>query len=126
MMMLATAARVDEVRTLLDLGATVDETDRDGITALGWAAIGNQLDMARLLISRHADVNHVDKKGMTPLLYAASVDFGDSAMIDLLLKSGARPDARTPAGETAAHLARKYRHTRETKLAAYRGPKPVR
>lgn len=126
MMMLATAARVDEVRTLLDLGAAVDEMDRDGITALGWAAIGNQLDMARLLISRGADVNHLDKKGMTPLLYAASIDFGDSDMMELLLKSGAKLDARTPAGQTAADLARKYKHSGDTKLAADRGPKPVR
>jgi len=65
---------------------------------LSWAAISNRPEMARLLIQRGADVNHVDKKGMTPLLYAASVDFGNSAMVDLLLKSGARPAARTKEG----------------------------
>jgi ankyrin repeat protein len=67
--------------------------------------------MARLLIERGADVNHVDKKGMTPLLYAASIDFGDSAMIDLLLKSGARSNLRTKEGLTALDLARRYHHT---------------
>jgi ankyrin repeat protein len=45
---------------------------------------------------------------MTPLLYAASVDFGDSSMVDLLLKSGANAVARTREGLTAANLARKY------------------
>jgi ankyrin repeat protein len=111
LMALATWHRTDAIRALLDAGAQVDEVDSDGITVLGWAAIGNRVEMARLLIQRGADVNHVDKKGMTPLLYAASIDFGDSAMIDLLLKSGARPGARTKEGLTAADLARKYQHT---------------
>jgi ankyrin repeat protein len=47
---------------------------------------------------------------MTPLLYAASIDFGDAEMIELLLKSGARPDARTREGQTALDLARQYKH----------------
>ena len=68
-------------------------------------------EVARLLIQRGADVNHVDQKGMTPLLYAASIDFGDSSMIDLLLKSGARRDARTKEGATALDLVRRYGHT---------------
>ena len=108
---LAGTQRTASVRALLDLGAKVDEADADGITILGWAAIANRVDMARLLIERGADVNHVDKKGMTPLLYAASIDFGDAAMIDLLLKSGARTGARTKEGLSALELARKYNHT---------------
>jgi len=48
---------------------------------------------------------------MTPLLYAASIDFGDSAMIELLIRPGARTDARTKEGLTALDLARKYNHT---------------
>ena len=71
----------------------------------------NRVDLARLAIQRGADVNHVDKKGMTPLLYAASIDFGDSAMVELLMKSGARADARSKEGLTALDLARKYQHT---------------
>ena len=108
---LAATQRTASVRALLDLGAKVDEADNDGITILGWAAIANRVDMARLLIERGADVNHVDKRGMTPLLYAASIDFGATAMIDLLLKSGARGSARTKEGLTALDLARKYNHT---------------
>ena len=110
MLALATTHRTDAMRALLDAGAQLDETDGDGITALGWAAIANRLDMARLLIQRGADVNHVDKKGMTPLLYAASIDFGDATMIDLLVHSGARPGLRTKEGLSALDLARKYGH----------------
>jgi ankyrin repeat protein len=111
MLFLATSHRTNCVSALLDAGAKVDEVDGDGITSLSWAAISNRVEMARLLISRGADVNHVDKKGMTPLLYAASIDFGDSEMIDLLLKSGAHADARNSDGLTALDLARKYKHT---------------
>lgn len=107
---LATWKRPEVVRALLDAGAQVDEADGDGITSLGWAAIANDVETAKVLIQRRADVNHVDKKGMTPLLYAASIDFGDASMVDLLLHSGARADARTKEGLTAADLVRKYKH----------------
>jgi hypothetical protein len=111
LMAAAALDHVDVVQALLAMGVPVDELDPDGITALGWAAIGNQIELARRLIARGADVNHVDRKGMTPLLYAASIDFGDSAMIDLLVKSGARLDVRTKAGLTPLDLARQYKHT---------------
>ena len=106
----ATTHRTESARALLDAGAKVDEADSDGITILSWAVIANRIDMARLLIERGADVNHEDRKGMTPLLYAASIDFGDSAMVELLLKSGARASARTKEGLTALDLARKYKN----------------
>jgi ankyrin repeat protein len=98
-------------RALLDGGAVVDRPDPEGLTALHWAVLGNHVDIAELLIAHGADVNRADKHGMTPLLYAASIDFGDSAMIDLLLKSGARRDARTSENLTALDLVRKYKHT---------------
>ena len=108
---LAGSGLTGSVGALLDAGAKVDEADDDGITVLSWAAISNRIDITRLLIERGADVNHVDRKGMTPLLYAASIDFGNSAMVELLLKSGARTTARTKEGLTALDLARKYNHT---------------
>jgi ankyrin repeat protein len=98
-------------RALVGIGASVNQTDGSGVSPLGRAALGNQVEMARFLIEQGADVNHVDKMGMTPLLWAASIDFGDSAMIDLLLTSGAHTDAKSKAGLTAVDLARKYNHT---------------
>ena len=62
-------------------------------------------------------------KGMTPLLYAASIDFGDAAMVNLLLKSGARPNARTKEG-LAFELARKYKYTHL--LASLENPRASR
>jgi ankyrin repeat protein len=99
------------IRALLDAGADPDEADGDGFTLLNSAVVGNLTDVARLLIERRAKVNAVDWRGMTPLLYAASADYGDAAMVDLLLKMGANPAARTKEGLTAQDLARKYGHS---------------
>jgi ankyrin repeat protein len=103
-------AYLDVAETLVKLGAPVDRTDAR-ITPLVKAVLGDQVEMARFLISKGADVNHVDGNGMTPLLYAASIDFGSSAMIDMLLKAGARTDMKTKEGKTALDLARQYKHT---------------
>jgi ankyrin repeat protein len=101
---------VEVANTLLDLGAPVDFADGNGITMLGRTVLNNEVEMARTLIARGANVNIVDKLGMTPLLWAANVDFGDTAMIELLLKSGAKTDARNKDGLTPLELARKYGH----------------
>ncbi len=101
---------LDVAETLVKLGAPVDRTDAR-ITPLVKAVLGDQVAMAAFLIAKGADVNHVDGNGMTPLLYAASIDFGTSAMIDMLLKAGARTDMKTKDGKTALDLARQYKHT---------------
>lgn len=112
LILLSTFDDVPVMSALLDAGARVDQPDAEGLTALQWAVLANRAEIAELLLDRGADVNHVDQHGMTALLYAASIDFGDSRIVDLLLARGARRDARTPEGLTALDLARKYRHTR--------------
>jgi ankyrin repeat protein len=102
---------VDVATTLLDLGVPADFADGNGITMLGRTVLNNEVEMARMLIARGANVNVVDKQGMTPLLWAANVDFGDTAMIELLLKSGASTETRNKDGLTALELARKHGHT---------------
>lgn len=103
--------KLETVRSLLDIGAKVDEPDGADTTPLERAVLANETEIARLLIAHGANVNHVGRTGMTPLLYAASIDYGDSTMIDLLLKSGARKDALTKEGASAIDLARKYGNT---------------
>jgi len=100
---------LDVAETLVKLGAPVDRTDAR-ITPLVKAVLGDQVEMATFLIAKGADVNHVDGNGMTPLLYAASIDFGSPAMVDMLLKAGARADMKTKEGKTALDLARQYHH----------------
>ncbi len=101
------------VAALVGMGAAVDEMDSDsGVTTLGWAVFKNDLEQARFLISKKADVNHIDKLGYTPLEWAASVDYGDSAMVELLLRSGAKTQPKTKEGLTALDLASKHGYTR--------------
>ena len=102
--------KLEAVRALLEIGAKVDDPDGSDTTPLERAVLANELEIAQLLIAHGANVNHAGQTGMTPLLYAASIDFGDSAMIDLLLKSGASAEAVTKEGLTAFELARKYRN----------------
>lgn len=99
-------------RVLLDLGANVNGEKGDPWSPLESAVHNNRLDLARLFLERGANVNAVDTVGYTPLLLAASIDFGDTGMIDLLLKAGAHIDAKNPAGKTAIDLAREYQHSR--------------
>jgi hypothetical protein len=103
---------VQVARTLLDLGVDVNESKPDPWSPLGRAVLNNNLELARLFLSRGADVNFIDRYGYTPLLLAASIDFGDSKMLDLLLASGAHIQARNTQGESALDLARRYGHVR--------------
>ena len=101
------AAMVDY---LISKGASPNDEDADGVTALEWAAIGNHAETVQVLLARGAQVNRIDKFGMTPLLYAASVDFGDTAVIEKLIESGADLKAKNKQGQTALELANNYRH----------------
>ena len=73
--------------------------------------VGNRYADARELVSRGADINYIDPFGKTALHYAASMDFGDTRMLELLLRSGADVKLRTKDGLTALALAKKYGNT---------------
>jgi ankyrin repeat protein len=107
----ARLGKIDAVRALIEIGAPVDEPDGADTTPLERAVLANEVEIARLLIAHGANVNHVARNGMTPLLYAASIDFGNARMIDLLLKSGARANVANNEGKTAIELAREYGHS---------------
>ena len=47
---------------------------------------------------------------LTALMHASSVDFGDTAMVELLVASGADRSAKSKDGLTALDLARKFGH----------------
>ncbi|MEO7494954.1 MAG: ankyrin repeat domain-containing protein [Massilia sp.] len=84
------------VRHLLERGARVDPAAEAGRTiyqsALGLAVQLRSESMARLLLARGAQVNLPQSR--TPLTSAAIG--ADLAMVDLLLKAGAKPDQSTP------------------------------
>jgi ankyrin repeat protein len=106
------------VEYLISKGADPNEVDDDGISVLGWATINNHVDVAQALLARGAQVNYVDKLGMTPLLYAASINFGDTAMMEKLIAAGGDLKAKDKQGLTALDLAKNYNHTRMASLLA--------
>ena len=96
---------------LIRSGAPIEEEDPDnGFTALDWAVFKNDIKLATVLITGKANVNHADKLGNTPLHWAASMDFGDIAMLELLLRSGGAPRTQNKAGVTPLDLAVEYEH----------------
>jgi ankyrin repeat protein len=94
---------------LIRNGTNVDEEDPDnGFTALDWAVFKNDTKLVGLLITNKASVNHVDKVGSTPLHWAASIDFGDTEVLKLLLGAGAALGTRNHEGLTPLQVAVKY------------------
>ena len=108
---LVVAAKDDDlqaVRTLLSSRANVNESARDGSTALLWATYHSNLEMARALIAAVAPVNTPNHYGITPLLQASRS--GDAPLIAALLKAGADPALTHPDGETPLMAASRTGH----------------
>jgi ankyrin repeat protein len=114
------AGDAQTVEYLLGRGTSANELDPDEISLLAWAAIENRPDVVRVLLAHGADVNHVDSYGMTPLLYAASIDFGETAVVEQLVAAGADLTVKTREGLTALELARRYRHEPTARVLAAR------
>ena len=105
------------VRALVRHGADLNGDDPDApVSALSQAVLANDAAMARVLIALGADVNKIDSIGLTPLLHAVSVDFGDTAMTQLLLSAGARSTIRSKANASAWELAERYGHADVARL----------
>jgi ankyrin repeat protein/Flp pilus assembly protein TadD len=77
---------IERIRQLLR-DQSVDGRNRDGETALHWAAMFGQIDSARVLIEAGADVGLKRNSGSTPL--QAAVQNGHVAVVELLIDEGA-------------------------------------
>lgn len=73
-------------KLLLDHGAKLEEKDRDGLTALSYAAISGRRGVAELLVNRGADVNARDKSGATLLGFAKK--YNQQEIMQLLKSRG--------------------------------------
>ena len=106
----AAAWREDEkrlwyVQTLMSVpGIKLDAKDKDGFTALHWAAWSGMPQSTILLVSRGGlDLNAQENSGYTPLMLAALR--GNAAAVRLLLELGADPTLKNAAGQTALDIA---------------------
>ncbi|GMH37203.1 hypothetical protein BSKO_05076 [Bryopsis sp. KO-2023] len=85
------------VKDLLQVGALVDVTTNEGVTALHIASQSDFASIAKTLLEAGADVEAVAFGGViTPLLLASSNNFPDTVAV--LLENGADPNGKTPIG----------------------------
>lgn len=97
---LASAAKM-----MIEGGANLDEKDKEGKTALIWAASSNLSAVAATLLEAGADINAQDDKGNTAMAWASRK--GRSLVFDTLVKSGAdlnlsNEDSYTPLTHAVA------------------------
>ncbi|KAL5335697.1 ankyrin repeat-containing domain protein [Aspergillus crustosus] len=60
------------LQLLVDHGADLDDTDANGMTALGWAIRENCLEAAKILVAAGCNTSKADFAGKTPLHWARS------------------------------------------------------
>jgi len=92
------------VKTLLQADPKIIHLkDKDGVTALHWAALWGFPEIVEALLKHGADANAVNLRGRTPLHWAATCGHADVAQI--LLTHGADVKAATETGMTPLHTA---------------------
>lgn len=93
------------VQMLLRAGANTNAHDREGWTALHFAAQGHHVTIARLLIESGAEIDSVDAHGNTPLFRAVFASRGRGEMLCLLLDAGADRNRKNASGVSPLELA---------------------
>ncbi|CAG9767993.1 unnamed protein product [Ceutorhynchus assimilis] len=86
-----------------DKATDKDCQDKNGISALEYAAISKNTDLIKYLSD--TNVNHVDNFGMTALCWAVKV--GDLVMTDYLIKIGSNLDIKDEHGSNLLNIAMK-------------------
>lgn len=100
------AGNTDNARALLAAKADVNARLDDGTTPLMVAIQRDSMELVSLLLDSGADVVTPDKAGNTPLMWAAYSETGSAAILERLVKAGAKADAKNAKGETAVDWAR--------------------
>ena len=108
---------IELVNLLLVNGASVNEKDSIGATALSEASLNGKTKIAKLLLEKGANVNSEDKDGWTPLHFASAA--GHLDMVKLLIANGANVSAKAnnplnpkefPPDVTSVKLASNFFH----------------
>lgn len=107
------------VRILLERGVSPNPSDK-GVTALHLAARSQHRRIIELLLSRGANVATVHPGGLTALHFAVWIEQQrrplDVEVTRLLLQSRCDPNAQSPSGNTALHLATEIQSVPESQV----------
>jgi ankyrin repeat protein len=95
----------DEMKNLVEIGVGVNLQDAEGITPLHLAAFHLRPENVRLLLDYGADVNLKCNRKRSALHYAATAEYSNRQVIDLLISRGIDVNAQDISGESALHLA---------------------
>ena len=109
------AAENGNIEELIKMIKIVDVNlqDKDGWTALMWAARFGKTDCVKLLIKNNTDVNLQDEAGWTALIFAAINDHTET--VKTLIDNGADIDLQDEDGRTTLILAAFKGHTETVK-----------
>ena len=99
------------LRLLARRGASMTALSDGGVGVVTDAVFTNDPDIVAAVLELGGDVNQVDERGETALMHAASIDYGDSRIVEILLAAGARRDVAAPDKRTAHDMAQEYKHT---------------
>lgn len=88
----------DEVQRLVTAGADVNGPQADGMTALHWAVLHDDVSLARWLVTHQANPNLATRYQITPLYLACAN--GSDTMVTLLLEAGADLQAKAAGDES--------------------------
>lgn len=120
--MLELAARKNQpvsIRWLLGHGASKDQADNYGASALMHALYAKSKDAANVLLDSGAKVDIATKNGITPLHVAANL--GDSAILSRILSRTRKVDRVDQDGTTALMFAVSEGHLPAVKMLVQRG-----
>ena len=110
----------EELKQLLETGADPNLRDNNGRTALMKSTYPVQVESIRLLLEHGADPNVTDNKGMTPLM----VQRDSPEAVALLIKAGARINAREKFGRTALFYSVMFNQIKSVKALLEAGADP--
>ncbi len=112
------------LKHLLARGASISHRDELGYNVLHWAAVGGCPQCAELLLSQgeHPKIDDATPDGVTPLILAAGVS--EPEVMQVMLKAGADPNAKTKSGHTALHAAAQAGCLPSAKMLLKAGAKP--
>lgn len=85
LMIAAVKGNVEIINLLLNSGVNINETDKDGLSALMWAVSMNQIESVKILLKNGADKKLKNKRGQTALIIAKEKKYQN--IINLLAES---------------------------------------